>query len=71
MSTRSKNYIFRKFLTDIVRPLEEELIMDISQKFRARFTTKLEWSRTEILDVVNEVIQEVRDEQRKSPDPGI
>jgi hypothetical protein len=56
----------RKFITEIVTPLEETLIDQIIQTARNKLNRKPDWTRSEVHDLLNEVIQEVQNERRRS-----
>ena len=61
----------RKFITEIINPLEESLIDEIIQSMREKLTRKPNWTRGEVNDLLTEVIQGVQNARRKSPDSKI
>ena len=58
-------------MTDIVTPLEEELINDVMENIRDKLNRKPNWTRHELHDLLNEVVKEVQSERRKSTNPKI
>lgn len=63
-----REHIISKLITDIIVPMEEDLLDALTQKFRAGLQRKPNWSRGEINDLFIEVVQGVRNERRKVGD---
>jgi len=63
-----RNFLVRKFLNDIMIPMEEDIIDSIVQKLRTALQRKPNWNRNEINDVIIDVIQEVKNERREDID---
>lgn len=63
-----REHLVRKFITDIVVPLEEDLFEAISQKLRQGLQQKPDWTRGEVNDLYIRIMQEVRNERRQVSD---
>lgn len=64
-----REHVLRKIITDIIVPMEEDLIDQIGQKVREGLQQKPNWSRGEINDLFIQVIQEVKNDRRQLSDP--
>lgn len=64
-----REHVLRKIITDIIVPMEEDLIDQIGQKVREGLQQKPNWNRGEINDLFIKVIQEVKNDRRQLSDP--
>ena len=55
-------------INELAAELEESLVIDLSQKLRDKLSRKPNWNRSEIYDIFNEIVIEVRDDRRKLSD---